>query len=144
MVPLLMTLNDPTPISGSPYSLKANISQTVHATADNLTSCGFLSDGWGFFLHWPGPLWCKSTQVLLTPLTSVNVGWSRQCHIQWMSAYWLCFRVVVCQHFILPVMMQLTGCNKWQWKHLHKEIWQMQTQYSVATNHQTKSTKLGC
>ena len=30
MVPLSMTLSDPTPVSRSRYSLKANISQTVH------------------------------------------------------------------------------------------------------------------
>jgi len=50
MVPLLMTLSKPTPFSRSPYSSKANISQTVHATAGSMTSCRFLSDSWGFLL----------------------------------------------------------------------------------------------
>ena len=39
-----MTLSDSNPVSRSSYSSKANISQTVHATAGNMTSRGFLSD----------------------------------------------------------------------------------------------------
>jgi len=36
----------PPPVSRSPYSSKANISQTVHATAGNMTSHGFLYNSW--------------------------------------------------------------------------------------------------
>jgi len=39
------------PVSRSLYSSKASNSQTVHATAGNMTSRGFLGDSWGFLLH---------------------------------------------------------------------------------------------
>jgi len=34
----------------------------------------------------------------------VNVEWHRQCHILWMSAFWLCSLIVVCKEFILPLI----------------------------------------
>jgi len=48
----------PIPVSRSPNSSKANILQTVHAMAGNMTFLGFFSDSWGFL--WNGghpPTW---------------------------------------------------------------------------------------
>jgi len=39
------------PVSRSLYSLKVIILQTVHATAGNMMSHGFLNDSWGFSLY---------------------------------------------------------------------------------------------
>jgi len=53
----------PTAVSMSPYSSKANISQTVHATASKMMLHGFLSNSWGFLFVLKLCSWIKDIQT---------------------------------------------------------------------------------